>query len=167
MASSGEVRPRRARLSSVRASGGRYHANQAKRRGWEGLGGSWPRGAPTPARSRHGGGGGNGECALTKTQSTRLRGGGDRGEHGEAMDELAVAFLQWRASSSSSELLRLLLRSYWRMEEAEEIEIELASWLTGAWGGAHVVAGRARASAAHGSTIRRPARCGAHAAVGL
>ena len=163
MASSGEVRPRRARLSSVRASGGRYHANQAKRRGWEGLGGSWPRGAPTPARSRHGGGGGNGECALTKTQSTRLRGGGDRVEHGEAMDELADMFLWWRASSSSSELLR----SYGRTKEAEEIEIELASWLTGAWGGAHVVAGRARASAARGSAIRRPARRGAHTAVGL
>ena len=50
------------------------------------------------------------------------------------MDELADAFLKWRASSSSSELLRLLLRSYGRTEEAEEIEIELASWLTGAWG---------------------------------
>ena len=98
LASSGEVRPCRARLSSVRASRGRYHANQAKRRGSEGLGGSWPRGAPTPVRSRHGGGGGNGECALTKTQSTRLRGGGDRGEHGEAMDELADVFLRWRVS---------------------------------------------------------------------
>ena len=50
------------------------------------------------------------------------------------MDELADAFLRWRASSSSSELQRLLLRSYGRTEEAEEIEIELASWLTGAWG---------------------------------
>ena len=43
------------------------------------------------------------------------------------MDELADVFLRWRASSSPSELLRLLLRSYGRMEEAEEIEIELAS----------------------------------------
>jgi len=43
------------------------------------------------------------------------------------MDELADAFLRWRASSSSSELLRLFLRSYGRTEEAEEIEIELAS----------------------------------------
>ena len=50
------------------------------------------------------------------------------------MDELADMFLRWRASSSSSELLRLLLRSYGRTEEAEEIEIELASWLTDAWG---------------------------------
>jgi len=83
------------------------------------------------------------------------------------MDELADAFLQWRVSSSSLELLRLLLRSYGRMEEAEEIEIELASWLTGAWGGAHVVAGRARAFAERGSAIRRPATRGVHAAVGL
>jgi len=94
LASSGEVRPRTVRLSSVRASRGRYHANQVKRRGLERLGGSWPRGAPTPARSHHGGSGGNGECALTKPQSTQLRGGG-RGEHGEAMDELADAFLRW------------------------------------------------------------------------
>jgi len=50
------------------------------------------------------------------------------------MDELADTFLRWRASLSSSELLWLLLRSYERTEEAEEIEIELASWLTGAWG---------------------------------
>ena len=83
------------------------------------------------------------------------------------MDELADAFLRWRASSSSSELLRLFLRSYGRTEEAEEIEIELASWLTGAWGGAHVVAGHARASTLCGSAIRRPAMRGAHAAVGL
>ena len=27
----------------------------------------------------------NGKCALTKTQSARLRGGGGRGEHDEAM----------------------------------------------------------------------------------
>ena len=83
------------------------------------------------------------------------------------MDELADMFLRWRASSSSSELLRLLLQSYGRTEEAEEIEIELASWLTGAWGGAHVVAGRARASAACGSAIRRLATRSAQVAVRL
>ena len=36
-----------------------------------------------------------------------------------------------------------------------------------AHGGAHVMAGRARASAARGSAIRRPATRGAHAPVGL
>ena len=106
LAGSGEVRPRRTRLSSVRASGVRYQANQAKRRGWEGLGGSWPCGAPTPARSHHGGGGGNGEYALTKPQSTRLRGGGGGEEHDEAMDELADAFLQWRARKAMAKLGR-------------------------------------------------------------
>ena len=44
------------------------------------------------------GGGGNGQCALTKTQSARLRGGGGRGEHGGAIDELADMFLPLRAS---------------------------------------------------------------------
>ena len=41
------------------------------------------------------------------------------------MDELADAFLWWRTSMSSSESLRLLLRSYERAEEAEEMELEL------------------------------------------
>ena len=41
------------------------------------------------------GGGGNGQCALTKTQSVQPRGGGGRGEHGGAADRLAVAFLRW------------------------------------------------------------------------
>ena len=40
------------------------------------------------------GGGGNGQCALTKTQTAQLRGGGCRGGHGRAIDELAVAFLR-------------------------------------------------------------------------
>ena len=57
-------------------------------------------------RSRHGGGGGNDEYALTKTQSTRLRGGGGGEEHGEAMDELADAFLQWRAHKAMAKLGR-------------------------------------------------------------
>ena len=34
------------------------------------------------------GGGGNGQCALTKTQLARLRGGGGRGEHGRAMAKM-------------------------------------------------------------------------------
>ena len=46
----------------------------------------------------HGGDGGSGQCALTKTQSAQLRGGGGRGGHGRAMVELAVVFLRWRAS---------------------------------------------------------------------
>ena len=36
----------------------------------------------------------NGEYALTEAQSTRLNGGGDRGEHGEALGERSNAFLQ-------------------------------------------------------------------------
>ena len=98
LAGSGEARPRRARLGSVRAFGVHYQPKQARKRGWEGRGGSWPRGAPTPARSRHGGGGRNGEYALTKPQTTRLKGGGGRGDHGEARGKMADAFLQWRAS---------------------------------------------------------------------
>ena len=36
----------------------------------------------------------NGEYALTEAQSTRLNGGGDGGEHGEALGERSNAFLQ-------------------------------------------------------------------------
>ena len=63
-------------------------------------------GAPTPARSHHGGGGRNGEYALTKTQTTRLKGGGGRGDHGEARGKMADAFLQWRARKATATLSR-------------------------------------------------------------
>ena len=36
----------------------------------------------------------NGEYALTEAQSTRLNGGGDGGEHGEALGERSNTFLQ-------------------------------------------------------------------------
>ena len=113
-------------------------------------------------RSHYGGGGGNGEYALTKPQTTRMRGGGGGEEHIEATNELADAFLRWCASTSSSESRRLLLRSYGRAEEAEEMKSELTSWLAGARGVAQVMAGRARASAACGSVSRRPATHGIH-----
>ena len=46
----------------------------------------------------HGGGGRNDEYTLTTTQLTRLNGGGGRGDHGEALDELGNTFLQRRGS---------------------------------------------------------------------
>ena len=73
----------------------------------------------------------NGDSALTKAQMDRRWGGGGREEHGEATNELADAFLRWRVSMSSSESRRLLLRSYRR---AEEMEMGLVSWWTGALG---------------------------------
>ena len=48
----------------------------------------------------------NGEYALTNARSTWLRGGGGRGDHGEAMSGMAVAFLQWRASGAKAEQWR-------------------------------------------------------------
>ena len=101
---SGEARPCRARLGSVQAVGVHYRPKQARKRGWEGRGGSWPHGAPTPARSRHGGGGRNGEYALTKPQTTRQKGRGGRGDHGEARGKMADAFLQWRACKVMAKL---------------------------------------------------------------
>ena len=103
----GGARPRHGRLrrgydvSALMAHSTSFsvtHSSKHKgEKGWKGRGGSWPRGAPTPARSRHGGGGRNGDYALTKPQSTRLNGGGGRGDHGEARSKRADAFLQWRA----------------------------------------------------------------------
>ena len=104
----------------------------------------------------------NDDSALTKAQMDRRWGGGGREEHGEATNELADAFLRWHASTSSSESRRLLLRSYGRAEEAEEMKSELTSWLVGARGVAQVVAGRARASTALGSVSRRPATSVTH-----
>ena len=106
LAGSSEARPRRARLGSVRAFGVHYQPKQARKRGWEGRGGSWPRGAPTSVRSRHGGGGRNGEYALTKPQMTRLKGGGGRGDHSEARGKMAGALLQWRAHKATGMLGR-------------------------------------------------------------
>jgi len=71
---------------------------QERERGREGHGGGWPHGAPILARSRHGGGGRTDKNPLTKTQLTRLNGGGGRGDHGEALGELGNAFLQRRVS---------------------------------------------------------------------
>ena len=94
-----------------------------------------------------------------------MRGGGGGEEHDKATNELADAFLRWRVSMSSSESRRLLLRSYGRAEEAEEMKSELTSWLAGAWVVAQVVAGRARASTALGSVSRRPATSVTHEAL--
>ena len=63
---------------------------------------SWPRGAPTPASSRHGCGGENGEYALTKARSTRLRGGGGGGDHGAALGELGNTLSRWRARTMAT-----------------------------------------------------------------
>ena len=106
----------------------------------------------------------NGDSALTKAQMDRRWGGGGREEHGDATNKLANTFLRWRVSTSSLESRRLLLLSYGRAEEAEEMKSELTSWLVGARGVAQVVAGHARASAARGNMSRRPATSVTHAA---
>ena len=54
---------------------------------------SWPRGAPTSARAAMAAVEGNDEFGLTKAQLTWLRGGGGRGDHGEATSGMAGAFL--------------------------------------------------------------------------
>jgi len=83
-----------------------HRSSRKGEKGWEGRGDSWPRGAPTPARSRHGGGGRNGDFALTKAQMDRLKGGGGRGDHGEARGKMAGVFLQWRGRKATATLGR-------------------------------------------------------------
>ena len=51
----------------------------------------------------------NRRLALTKARLTRLNGGGGRGDHGEAVDELGNAFLQWRAHKAM-----VMLGQNWR-----------------------------------------------------
>ena len=79
---------------------------------------SWPRGAPTPASSRHGCGGENGEYALTKARSTRLRGGGGGGDHGVALGELGNALSRWRARTTT-----MMCGRQWRMAELSTLRV--------------------------------------------
>ena len=46
----------------------------------------------------------NGDSALTKAQMDRRWGGGGRGDHCEATDELGNAFSRWRAREVMVEL---------------------------------------------------------------
>ena len=60
------------------------------------MGGSWWRLATwsnNAGEVSHGGGGRNDEYTLTKTELTRLNGGGGRGDRNEAMNKMAGAFL--------------------------------------------------------------------------
>ena len=67
---------------------------------------------------------GNDEFVLTKAQSTRLRGGGGRGDHGEATSEMAGAFLQWRARTAT-----VMLDQQWRTALAQRCERrEMRKW---------------------------------------
>ena len=60
---------------------------------------------------------GNDKFVLTKAHSTRLRGGGGRGDHGEATSEMASTFLQWRAQTATA-----MLGRQWRMALARRCE---------------------------------------------
>jgi len=57
---------------------------------------------------------------LTKAQSTWLRGGGDRGDHGGASSEMAGAFLQRRASEAKAEQWRAAAARLLRAVGGEE-----------------------------------------------
>ena len=80
---------------------------------------------------------GNDDFALTKAQLDRQWGGGGRGDHGEATDELGNAFSRWRARTKTATRGR-----QWRsccsvaaeLRRAEEMEMGLVCWLTGALG---------------------------------
>ena len=82
------------------------------------------------------------------------------------MDELADAFLQWRARKATAEQWRSGAARLLLAVEGEEMEIGLASWLTGAWGG--LCRGRPRQDA-RGAWLRVQAIGDGwrHAAVGL
>ena len=97
----------------------------------------------------------------------RLKGGGGRGDHGEAVDELGNAFLQWRAYKVTA-----MLGRQWRSCCSVAVELQASGGNGNGTcelvdrhvGRAQVVAGRARASAARGSVSRRLAMGGSQAA---
>ena len=60
---------------------------------------------------------GNDKFVLTKAQSTQLRGGGGRGDHGKATSEMASMFLQWRARTAMA-----MLGRQWRTALARRCE---------------------------------------------
>ena len=62
----------------------------------------------------------NGEYALTEAQSTRLNGGGDGGEHGEALGEWSNAFLQRLSSEAKAEQWRAAAARLLRAVGGEE-----------------------------------------------
>jgi len=77
---------------------------------------------------------------------------------------MALAVVQRQASTSSSELLRLLLRSFERAEEAQEMENEMAS-ASGRRARVQVMASSAKMAAARGLRVGRPTTSVRHAAV--
>ena len=123
----------------------------------------------TPARFVHGGGGGKTATATNTLGSpTQQRGGRARGSYGGVEGEMAVALLRWFASSATAKQER-----QWRSGcllgaargGGEERRTGAGECVGQARGRVNVTAGRARASAARGSALRRPATRGVHAAV--
>ena len=58
----------------------------------------------------------NGEYAVTEARSTWLRGGGGRGDHGEATGEWGNAFSRWRARTAAA-----MLGRQWRTAELSSL----------------------------------------------
>jgi len=106
---------------------------------------------------------GNDGFILTKAQSTWLRGGGDRGDHGGASSEMAGAFLQRRASEAKAEQWRAAALSAVR----GEMKNGLATWSGRRWLEVEDNGSGVRPASAHGRAIRDPATGGGHAASGL
>ena len=111
-------------------------------------------------RSRHGGGGRTSDYALTQPQSPRLKGGGGRGDHGDASSEMAGAFLQRRASEAKAEQWRAAALSAVR----GEMKNGLATWSGRRWLEVEDNGSGVRPATAHGRAIRDPATCVPHAA---
>ena len=91
---------------------------------------------------------GNDEFVLTQAQSTQLRGGGGRGDHGEATSEMAGMFLQWRARTATAMLGRQWRTALARRSERREMR---------KWSGDSV-------GQALGGFMTRPARQDVHGA---
>ena len=103
---------------------------------------------------------GNDGFILTKAQSTWLRGGGDRGDHGGASSEMAGAFLQRRASEAKAEQWRAAVLSAVRGKMKNGLATRSGRrWLEVEDNGSDV-----RPATARGRAIRDPVTCVPHVA---
>jgi len=100
---------------------------------------------------------------LTKAQSTWLRGGGGRGDHGEATSGTAGAFLQWRARTAQRCLVGNGGRR-WLSAVRGEMKNGLATRSGRRWLEVEDNGSGVRPATAHGRAIRDPATCVPHAA---
>ena len=107
---------------------------------------------------------GNDEFILTKAQSTWLRGGGGRGDHGEATSRMAGAFFAVASSNGTAMLGRQWRTALAQRCERREMKNGVATRSGRRWLEVEDNGSGVRPATTRGRTIRDPATCVPHAA---